>query len=168
MAVPLSTADRKALEERADAELRSLSNYVATLIVADRDSAESASTRTALPVLALLAARPETTDVGKRRAQPWPTALAQSDCAAPGGRPLPQRRTDDERAYTEEGGSAGLGDRVRGSERRVELEIEFRLTGAGVVAVECIRLVFDPQDVRANIERDDLAERKGLVYVRQA
>ena len=33
MAVPLSTADRKALEARADAELRSLSNYVATLIV---------------------------------------------------------------------------------------------------------------------------------------
>ena len=32
MAVPLSTGDRKALEERAEAELRSLSNYVATLI----------------------------------------------------------------------------------------------------------------------------------------
>ena len=35
MAVPLSTGDRKALEERADAELRSLSNYVATLILED-------------------------------------------------------------------------------------------------------------------------------------
>ena len=35
MAVPLSTADRKALKARADAELRSLSNYVATLILED-------------------------------------------------------------------------------------------------------------------------------------
>ncbi len=33
MAVPLSPADRKALKARADAELRSLSNYVATLIL---------------------------------------------------------------------------------------------------------------------------------------
>ncbi len=33
MAVPLSTTDRKALEQRADAELRPLSNYVATLIL---------------------------------------------------------------------------------------------------------------------------------------
>ena len=33
MAVPLSTADRKALQERAEAEMRSLSNYVATLIL---------------------------------------------------------------------------------------------------------------------------------------
>ena len=37
MAVPLSTVDRKALEERADAELRSLSNYVGTLILAELD-----------------------------------------------------------------------------------------------------------------------------------
>ncbi len=35
IAVPISTTDRKALEERADAELRSLSNYVATLILED-------------------------------------------------------------------------------------------------------------------------------------
>ncbi len=33
MAVPLPTGDRKALEKRADAELRSMSNYVATLIL---------------------------------------------------------------------------------------------------------------------------------------
>ncbi len=35
MAVPLSTGDRKALKARADAELRSLSKYVATLILED-------------------------------------------------------------------------------------------------------------------------------------
>ena len=33
MAVPLSTGDRKALQERAEAEMRSRSNYVATLIL---------------------------------------------------------------------------------------------------------------------------------------
>ena len=40
IAVPLSTADRKALEERADAELRSLSNYVATLILEELRKSE--------------------------------------------------------------------------------------------------------------------------------
>jgi hypothetical protein len=35
MAVPLSTGDRKSLKERAEAEMRSLSNYVATLILED-------------------------------------------------------------------------------------------------------------------------------------
>ena len=33
MAVPLSTTDRKALEQRADAELRPLSNYVSALVL---------------------------------------------------------------------------------------------------------------------------------------
>ena len=35
MAIPLSTTDRKRLKERADAEMRSISNYVATLILED-------------------------------------------------------------------------------------------------------------------------------------
>ncbi len=35
MAIPLGTADRKRLTERADAGMRSISNYVATLILED-------------------------------------------------------------------------------------------------------------------------------------
>ena len=35
MVVPISTKDRRELEARAEAEMRSLSNYVATLILED-------------------------------------------------------------------------------------------------------------------------------------
>ena len=35
MAISLSKADRKLLKERADAEMRSITNYVATLILQD-------------------------------------------------------------------------------------------------------------------------------------
>ena len=35
MSIPISKSNRKLLEERAQAEMRSLSNYVATLILED-------------------------------------------------------------------------------------------------------------------------------------
>ena len=35
MAIPVTTAHRKRLKQRADAEMRSVSNYVATLILED-------------------------------------------------------------------------------------------------------------------------------------
>ena len=33
MAIPMTTTDRKRLKERADAEMRSISNYVAVVIL---------------------------------------------------------------------------------------------------------------------------------------